>query len=76
MHTVCMAKSAEAVLEVAGRAVAITNPGKIFLPKAGHTKLDLAKYDAAVDLQCPSGANRGRSSCATPRVAPSRQTAH
>src|SRR5438552_16454646 len=42
-----MAKS-QAVLEVAGREVAITNPDKVFFPRAGHTKLDLAKYYAAV----------------------------
>src|SRR2546428_4418575 len=42
-----MAKS-QAVLEVAGREVTITNPDKVFFPQAGHTKLDLAKYYAAV----------------------------
>jgi bifunctional non-homologous end joining protein LigD len=35
--------------------VAITNPDKIFFPRAGHTKLDLAKYYAAV----ADGALRG-----------------
>src|SRR6266550_4508248 len=49
-----MAKS-QAVLEVAGREVAITNPDKVFFPRAGHTKLDLAKYYAAV----ADGALRG-----------------
>ena len=49
-----MAKS-QAVLEVAGREVAITNPDKVFFPRAGHTKLDLAKYYAAV----AEGALRG-----------------
>ena len=42
-----MAKS-ETVLEVAGREVVITNPGKVYFPQAGHTKLDLARYYAAV----------------------------
>jgi bifunctional non-homologous end joining protein LigD len=37
-----------AVLEAAGREVQITNPGKVFFPRAGHTKLDLARYYAAV----------------------------
>jgi DNA ligase D-like protein (predicted polymerase) len=37
-----------AVLEVAGREVRITNPDKAYFPHAGHTKLDLAKYYAAV----------------------------
>jgi DNA ligase D-like protein (predicted polymerase) len=43
------------VLEVAGRGVAITNPDKVFFPRAGHTKLDLARYYAAV----AEGALRG-----------------
>src|SRR5881409_2971567 len=50
-----MAKAREAVLEVAGREVAVTNPDKVFFPKAGYTKLDLAKYYAAV----ADGALRG-----------------
>src|SRR5262245_10009896 len=43
-----MAKTRQVVLEVAGREVAITNPEKVFFPRAGHTKLDLAKYYLAV----------------------------
>src|SRR5207302_10545315 len=50
-----MAKSTQTVLEVAGRGVAITNPDKVFFPQAGHTKLDLVKYYAAV----ADGALRG-----------------
>src|SRR5919204_133245 len=50
-----MGKAREAVLEVAGREVVITNPDKTFFPQAGHTKLDLAKYYAAV----AEGALRG-----------------
>src|SRR2546428_11976207 len=50
-----MAKSPQTVLEVAGRQVAITNPDKVFFAQAGHTKLDLAKYYAAV----ADGALRG-----------------
>src|SRR5229473_545448 len=38
----------QTVLGVAGREVVITNPDKVFFPQAGHTKLDLAKYYAAV----------------------------
>src|SRR5437870_1618396 len=38
----------QTVLEVAGREVVITHPDKVFFPQAGHTKLDLAKYYAAV----------------------------
>ena len=36
------------VLEVAGQAVRITNPGKVFFPERGDTKLDLARYYLAV----------------------------
>jgi bifunctional non-homologous end joining protein LigD len=43
-----MAKTPQAVLDVAGREVVITNPAKVFFPEAGHTKLDLARYYAAV----------------------------
>src|ERR671930_524261 len=50
-----MAKAQEAVLEVAGREVVISNPTKVFFPQAGHTKLDLAKYYVAV----AAGALRG-----------------
>jgi DNA ligase D-like protein (predicted polymerase) len=50
-----MGKAREAVLVAAGREVVITNPDKIFFPKAGYTKLDLAKYYAAV----ADGALRG-----------------
>ncbi|MFY9549718.1 MAG: non-homologous end-joining DNA ligase [Thermoanaerobaculia bacterium] len=46
---------AEIALEVAGREVVITNPDKVFFPRAGHTKLDLARYYAAV----AEGALRG-----------------
>jgi bifunctional non-homologous end joining protein LigD len=53
--TLSMAKSQQAVLEVAGREVVITNPEKVYFPRAGYTKLDLAKYYAAV----ADGALRG-----------------
>jgi DNA ligase D len=36
------------VLEVAGRQVRITSPGKVFFPERGETKLDLARYYLAV----------------------------
>src|SRR5690349_10053340 len=54
-YSVVMAKAREAVLDVAGREVVITNPDKVFFPGAGHTKLDLAKYYVAV----AEGALRG-----------------
>jgi DNA ligase D-like protein (predicted polymerase) len=50
-----MGKAREVVLEAAGRQVAITNPDKVFFPQAGLSKLDLAKYYAAV----ADGALRG-----------------
>ena len=43
-----MVKAQQTVLEAAGREVAITNPDKLFFPRAGHTKLDLARYYLAV----------------------------
>jgi bifunctional non-homologous end joining protein LigD len=36
------------MVEAAGREVRLSNPGKVFFPKAGHTKLDLAEYYLAV----------------------------
>jgi len=50
-----MGKARQVVLEVAGREVAITNPDKVFFPRAGHTKHDLARYYVAV----AEGALRG-----------------
>jgi DNA ligase D-like protein (predicted polymerase) len=49
-----MARVSE-TLEVAGREVEITNPGKVFFPEAGHTKIDLVRYYLAV----ADGAVRG-----------------
>ncbi|HYC93311.1 MAG TPA: non-homologous end-joining DNA ligase [Thermoanaerobaculia bacterium] len=43
------------IFEIAGHEVTITNPDKVFFPKAGYTKLDLVKYYAAV----AEGAIRG-----------------
>src|SRR2546426_10198226 len=46
------------VLTVAGREVAISNPGKVLFPQPGHTKLDLARYYLAVSegaLGAPGG---------------------
>src|SRR5882757_3055040 len=51
-----MAKPPErTLLTAAGREIAISNPGKVLFPKAGHTKLDLARYYLAV----ADGALRG-----------------
>ena len=49
------ARAERALLEVAGREVAITNPGKVYFPEAGITKLDVARYYLAV----AEGALRG-----------------
>jgi bifunctional non-homologous end joining protein LigD len=43
------------VMEVAGRAVTVTNPDKVFFPQTGHTKLDLVRYYLSV----ADGALRG-----------------
>lgn len=44
-----MASKSEALeLEVAGRVVRVSNPGKVFFPEAGLTKLDLVHYYLAV----------------------------
>src|SRR5262249_37457105 len=50
-----MPKARQAVVEIAGREVVITNPDKPFFPQAGHTKLDLVRYYMAV----AEGALRG-----------------
>jgi bifunctional non-homologous end joining protein LigD len=46
---------AKAVVEAAGREVTVSNPGKVFFPRTGHTKLDLVHYYLAV----ADGALRG-----------------
>src|SRR5437660_7163880 len=53
--TVRMGRARQTALEVAGREVVITNSDKVFFPRAGHTKLDPAKYYAGV----AGGALRG-----------------
>src|SRR4051812_14199325 len=42
-------------IDVAGREVSVSNPGKVLFPEAGYTKLDLARYYLAV----AGGALRG-----------------
>jgi len=39
-----MAKSDHTMLEAAGREVRLSNPAKVYFPKPGWTKLDLAQY--------------------------------
>jgi bifunctional non-homologous end joining protein LigD len=43
------------VLDVAGREVTVSNPDKVYFPKAGYTKIDLVRYYLAV----ADGALRG-----------------
>jgi bifunctional non-homologous end joining protein LigD len=49
------ARAEKVVLDVAGREVAISNPGKVYFPEAGITKLDVVRYYLAV----AEGALRG-----------------
>jgi bifunctional non-homologous end joining protein LigD len=44
-----VAKANYTSIEVAGREVKLSNPGKVFFPKPGFTKLDLAEYYIAVE---------------------------
>ena len=48
-------KVEKALIEVSGREVSISNPGKVLFPEAGYTKLDLVNYYLAV----ADGALRG-----------------
>jgi bifunctional non-homologous end joining protein LigD len=43
-----VAEPKKVLVEVAGREVAISNPGKLFFPRTGHTKLDMIRYYLAV----------------------------
>ena len=36
------------VLAIGGREVSISNPGKVYFPETGHTKLDLVRYYLAI----------------------------
>jgi DNA primase len=48
------------VLELAGREVTITNPGKVFFPKAGYTKFDIVNYFVAAPRVRSSVSATGR----------------
>jgi bifunctional non-homologous end joining protein LigD len=50
---------AKTILELAGREVAISNPGKVYFPRTGHTKLDMVRYYLAV-AEGALGGVRGR----------------
>ena len=43
-----MAKREHTMLEVEGREVRLSNPGKVYFPKPGWTKLDIVEYYLAV----------------------------
>jgi DNA ligase D-like protein (predicted polymerase) len=43
-----VAKAEHTILEVDGREVRLSNPGKVYFPKPGWTKLDLVQYYLAV----------------------------
>jgi DNA ligase D-like protein (predicted polymerase) len=43
-----MAQADHTVLEIEGREVRLSNPGKVYFPKPGWTKLDLVEYYLAV----------------------------
>ena len=43
------------IIEVAGHSVPVSNPGKVYFPRTGHTKLDLVRYYLSV----ADGALRG-----------------
>ena len=43
-----MAKGDHTILEVGGREVRLSNPAKVYFPKPGWTKLDIAEYYLAV----------------------------
>ncbi len=49
------ARAERELLSVAGREVAVTNPGKVYFPEAGITKLEVVRYYVAV----AEGALRG-----------------
>src|SRR5262245_6002496 len=50
-----VAKARQEILELAGREVTVSNPEKVYFPKAGITKLELVQYYLAV----ADGALRG-----------------
>ena len=43
-----MAEPKKMVLELAGHEVVVSNPGKVYFPRAGVTKLDMVRYYLAV----------------------------
>jgi bifunctional non-homologous end joining protein LigD len=50
-----MPEAKKMIVEAGGHEVGVSNPGKVFFPRTGHTKLDLIRYYLAV----ADGALRG-----------------
>ena len=48
------------IVEVAGRAVPVSNPDKVYFPRTGHTKRDLVRYYLSVADGALRGAGAGR----------------
>ena len=48
MRTFPVMAREQVTIEVAGREVRLSNPGKLYFPAAGHTKRDLVDYYLAV----------------------------
>jgi bifunctional non-homologous end joining protein LigD len=46
------------IIEIADRAVSISNPDKVYFPRTGHTKLDLVRYYLAVADGALTGVRR------------------
>lgn len=40
--------SPKELLQIDGREIAISNPGKVYFPDAGYTKLDVVRFYQAV----------------------------
>lgn len=51
---------AKVVLELAGREVAVSNPGTVYFPRTGHTNLDMVRYYLAVAAGALGGVGVGR----------------
>ena len=43
-----MAEPKKEILELAGHEVTVSNPGKVYFPRAGVTKLEMVRYYLAV----------------------------
>ena len=54
------ARKEQEILTAAGREIAISNPRKVLFPRAGYTKLDVARYYLAVAAGALGGAGGRR----------------